>query len=242
MPARSGLSGNIYCGLMEFEEMMFVLHYLRENDLFIDVGANVGVYSLLASGLTGCRTIAFEPVPSTYHTLNYHVAINDLAARIECINKAVGDHEGTLCIAIEQNDCLNHVVVNPQNNNTAKHAEIDVTTLDRAVTSAPSLIKMDIEGYELLALKGAAFILRNPALNALIIEVNENIERYAVKPGYIIEFLESNGYHPYSYNPLRRSLAPRSGISGNAIFIKDASIAQKRLQSSRSFSIYGNNI
>jgi hypothetical protein len=40
-----GLTGNHYCGFMEYEDMMFLLHYLRDDGLFIDVGANLGAYT-----------------------------------------------------------------------------------------------------------------------------------------------------------------------------------------------------
>jgi len=46
----TGITGCIYSGLLEFEEMMFALHFLRADDLFVDVGANVGIYTILASG------------------------------------------------------------------------------------------------------------------------------------------------------------------------------------------------
>src|SRR5262245_43975458 len=59
----TGANGNYYFGLHEFAHMAFVLHYLERDDLFVDVGANVGSYTLLASGAVGARTIAFEPVP-----------------------------------------------------------------------------------------------------------------------------------------------------------------------------------
>ena len=53
-----GATGNLYCGLDEFEDMAFVLHFLREDDQFIDVGANIGSYTLLASNEVGSETIS----------------------------------------------------------------------------------------------------------------------------------------------------------------------------------------
>ncbi len=56
--------------------MSFVLHFLRNTDLFIDVGANLGAYSILASSVSGARTIAFEPVPHTFQLLKNNIALN----------------------------------------------------------------------------------------------------------------------------------------------------------------------
>jgi hypothetical protein len=55
-----GATGNVYCGLHEFEEMAFLLHFLRPGDTFADVGANIGSFSVLA-GSVGARAVAFEP-------------------------------------------------------------------------------------------------------------------------------------------------------------------------------------
>lgn len=46
----TGATGNWYCGLHEYAEMAFVLHFLRDSDLFVDVGANVGSYTVLVGG------------------------------------------------------------------------------------------------------------------------------------------------------------------------------------------------
>ena len=49
----TGLTQNIYVGLQEFNEMGFLLHFLRQEDLFIDIGANSGAYSILATSVVG---------------------------------------------------------------------------------------------------------------------------------------------------------------------------------------------
>ena len=57
----AGATSAIYVGLMDPEDMSFVLHLLREDDLFGDIGANVGVYTVLASGVRRARSVAVEP-------------------------------------------------------------------------------------------------------------------------------------------------------------------------------------
>src|SRR5581483_7903411 len=85
-----GATGNVYYGLQEFEDMAFVVHALRQGDVFVDVGANVGSYTVLAAGVSGARCIALEPVPSTFDSLLDNVRLNDLTARVECHNVAAG--------------------------------------------------------------------------------------------------------------------------------------------------------
>ncbi len=60
-----GATGNIYAGLHEFIDMIFRLYFLQPDDLFLDIGANVGSYTILASGVCGAETWAFEPDPDS---------------------------------------------------------------------------------------------------------------------------------------------------------------------------------
>jgi len=80
----TGLTGNIYAGLHEFADMAFVLHFLRPCDLFVDVGANVGSYTILASGVVRCHTVAFEPDPLTAAALERNINLNQIADLVEC--------------------------------------------------------------------------------------------------------------------------------------------------------------
>lgn len=62
-PGMTGATCNIYVGLHEFEDMAFVLHLLRSGDLFVDIGANIGSYTVLAGGAVGAKCISVEPIP-----------------------------------------------------------------------------------------------------------------------------------------------------------------------------------
>lgn len=105
----AGATGNIYAGLHEFTDMGFLLHFLRTNDVFADVGANIGSYSLLASGYVDCRTYCFEPVPSTFSNLMENIRVNEIENLVIAQNKGVGNSTGTLFFT-SGNDSVNHVV------------------------------------------------------------------------------------------------------------------------------------
>ena len=64
--------------LCEFEEMAFVMHFLRPGELFVDVGANVGAFTVLAAGVAGAAVRAFEPNPGTFEMLERNVRLNGL--------------------------------------------------------------------------------------------------------------------------------------------------------------------
>lgn len=62
-PGETGVTQNIYCGLQEFHETAYVLHVTNAEDLFIDIGANAGAYTLLACGVRGARGYAWNLSP-----------------------------------------------------------------------------------------------------------------------------------------------------------------------------------
>src|SRR6185503_10159883 len=95
-PLMKGAAHFITPGLCEFEEMCFVLHFLRPADIFADVGANVGAYTVLASGVAKARTVCFEPTPSTFVYLARNVALNNLQNLARPVNAAVGKSKGEI--------------------------------------------------------------------------------------------------------------------------------------------------
>jgi len=104
----TGATGNIYCGLHEFADMAFVLHLLRPDDLFVDVGANVGSYTVLASTVCGARTIAIEPDPETARSLQRNIDANGIGDRVAIVQAAVGDRRGRTHFTVG-NDTTNRV-------------------------------------------------------------------------------------------------------------------------------------
>src|SRR5215472_14517544 len=90
----TGATGNVYCGLHEFVEMAFLLHLLRPGDLFLDIGANIGSYTVLASKLCGAQTIAFEPDPHAASALEQNIRANDIAALANVQRIALGEYDG----------------------------------------------------------------------------------------------------------------------------------------------------
>src|SRR5215469_2280777 len=97
----TGATGNWYCGLHELSEMGFVLHTLRPEDHFVDVGANIGSYTVLAAGAARSRVTAVEPIPATFVHLQRNIVLNDLTARAQAHQLGLSDREGTLRFAAD---------------------------------------------------------------------------------------------------------------------------------------------
>ncbi len=236
----TGLTGNVYTGLHEFPDMGFVLHVLREEDLFVDVGANVGSYTVLACAAAGARGYAFEPVPGAYRRLVENVRLNQLGSRVRCLQKGVGARQGSLEFTSDS-DTTNHALAAGETSESS--ISVEVTSLDAALKGeSPALAKIDVEGYEARVLAGASETLRKQALHSVILELNEHSRRYGVDESKILELMFDHGFRTYSYNPFDRSLVSLEGKnpdSDNTLFVRDKPLVEERLRSSPKFSVHG---
>ncbi len=163
-------------GLEDFEEQAFMLHLLRPGDLFVDVGANVGAYSLLASGVCGASSLAIEPIPDTFSELVRNICVNRLSKLANPQNLGIGSCSGKLTFTT-QLDTMNRVIEKkdiPFSNQDT--IDVDVLSLDELLAGlAPVLLKIDVEGFEQEILQGAQNTLRDPNLAAILIELIGNV-------------------------------------------------------------------
>jgi FkbM family methyltransferase len=225
----TGATMNVYCGLHEAADMAFVLHLLRPGDLFLDVGANVGTYTVLASGVAQARTLALEPIPTTFKRLMRNLRVNDLLGRVEAQCAAVGAHSGSVRFT-EGRDTTNCAVSLLPSPSQEPTVEVSLTTLDQLLqgpTSPPLIWKVDVEGYEPEVLRGAAASLQQPHLRAVLMEADTlTLQRT----------MESAGFARYRYDLFRRQLIPASGpgsSSGhNQLWIRDLTFVQDRCRTS----------
>lgn len=206
----------LYYRVHDYEEMSFLRAYLRPGDLFVDVGANVGVYSLWASETAGVDIIAFEPSSAAHARAVENVELNALGGRVNVVRKAVGGEQGEVRLTVGQG-ALNRVV------GTSGGTEpVEQTTLDAELgTRQVAAIKVDVEGHELEVLRGGReSILRHRP--AMLIEVNN--------PLGLRQVLDELGYSMWSYDPERRTLAPATPIlHGNVLALADVEAARVRL-------------
>lgn len=230
-------TGNFYCGLFEFEEMAFVLHFLKKGDLFVDVGANVGSFTILASKEKGVRTIAFEPIPSTFSELSDNVRLNDIQSLVELHNIGLGSSDQVIKFTNTQS-AINHVATETEIN----VIEVPVKCLDDIVNlSVPSLIKIDVEGFETEVLKGMEKALQNENLLAILIETNNSGKRYGVSDLDIHQHLQQSGFKAYIYDPFKRELTPQElvgGQSNNTVYVRDVKSCEIRLKASAFSTIH----
>jgi FkbM family methyltransferase len=231
----TGATGNLYCGLMEFNDMGFLLHFLRPNDLFVDIGANIGAYTILASAEIGANTIAIEPIPGTFNSLNDNIIINKVQNKVNALNIGLGSKKNVLKFT-STFDTINHVATAYDSDTI----DVEVNTLDSITNLIPDLIKIDVEGFESEVLKGAVNILSSPKLKAIIIELNGSGKKYGFDDRDIHNMLESFNFKLYNYNPKKRVLNEQNYFkhtTGNSLYIRDFQFVNEKIQNQRKIKI-----
>ena len=207
----TGATGNIYVGLHEFCDMEFALHFLREEDTFLDIGANIGSYTVLSSKVVGSKTIAFEPDPDTAQSLFRNISVNDIKDRVVVHQTALGEKNGMIEFTVGL-DTTNHVACGGEANTRAVPIQRleDIDGAGKAIFA-----KLDTEGHEREVLRGARGIATELD--------DEEVEKELF--GY--------GFKKYFYDPFSRELKeePIQGLTqSNSIYARDFAKVMERLK------------
>jgi len=235
----TGATGNWYNGLHEPEEMAFVLHALRPADLFVDIGANVGSFTILAAGAVGAKAIAIEPLPSTHARLLENIRLNDVVDLVEPLCCGISSIAGELRFT-DGLDTMNRVA---RADETVLSQMVPVTTLDHVCAMRmPTIIKIDVEGHECAVLAGGAKVLSSPNLQAVLMETNGSGARYGHTDAEIIETMCSFGFTPCRYVWQSCTLTPTARGAANTIFVRDPAGMSARCSAASRFSLVNGTI
>lgn len=238
---KSGMHGatmNLYVGIQEFEDVAFLLHLLRPEDTFIDVGANVGVYTVLAAGVRQATVIAVEPVPVTYDEFLDNINLNRLSGHVTAHNIGLAAKEGELHFSASHGP-MNHVL---QAKEHGPSVIVTVKTLDVvAAGSSPVLMKIDVEGFEQEVIQGGRNLLSKPSLLALIVEFNGLGAQYGFDDRDTDMLLREYGFISVQYAPFERQLTeiPGPNATENTLYIRPSAELDERLKVADLVEIHG---
>jgi FkbM family methyltransferase len=175
-----------WLGTYELEKQNLIERFVRPGMTVYDVGAQAGFYSLICSRLAGDngRVYSFEPDAREARYLSDHVRINSLR-NVHIVQAAVGAEPGLSEFSTDRGPCQNRLT------NNGGRLLVPVLSLDTAGLPAPDLIKMDIEGGESDALRGARKLLCDRHVIILI------ALHGAEHAGFCPKFLRSLGYEVF---------------------------------------------
>ncbi len=232
----SGATANIYVGLHEYDDMAFLLHVLRPQDLFVDIGANIGSYTILAAKGVGARTIAVEPLPATYAHLENNIHYNRVGHLVDARNVGLAGKRGNLLFSADL-DTTNHIV---NETYAGPKVNVDVLPLDELLADCePFAIKIDVEGFEREVLAGGARALSRSTLQVVVIEVGEQLHREGQPEKPVVEMLREAGFTSYTYDPRNRQVIATTepSVVGNYIFVRDVAIVRERVSTARTYRV-----
>lgn len=228
--------GDALCrdGLIEAPLTQVLLDRLRPGMTFLDVGAQYGYFTVLASRLVGPsgRVVAFEPSRATAGLLRRNVAGRPNVVVEEC---AVSNAPGTVALRdygphhSAVNTMLASARVPPVERDTlrAETYEVPVTSLDGYGVRA-DMVKIDAEGAETAIIEGMRRMLREAA-PLVAIETGDYDGMVSPSTAASIDLLESMGYRAFDYEGGLRPHTRRASYGyGNLFFLKDPALGAPR--------------
>jgi len=214
---------SIYLNAFEPRESALVRDYLKPGMTFVDVGANVGYFTLMAASLVGVRgaVVAFEPSPYAFDRLARTIEGNQLP-QVRAIQAALSDTSGTLQIYVPKLPG-NHTPTMVANDggdpiDVATH-RLDECLVDLGIDRV-DLMKIDVEGFEPNVLRGAKSYLEHGKINAILCEFNRLwLEANKSSPAQLYDDITSYGYELADGRPdfnanLQTLLFTRTRMSG----------------------------
>jgi FkbM family methyltransferase len=191
-------------GIFEAENLAILLARTRPGTWFLDAGTNIGLMSVpVLVKVPDCHVVSFEPSPSVRPFLERTIAGSGRADRWILVPKAVGAAPGSTGFSVSspENSAFDGVRATGRMP-TVREVEVEVTTIDiewkRLGCPAVSVIKCDIEGGELDALRGAQECLSRNRPDVLFEWNAINLKAYHCPPTSLLEFVRSLDYRLYA--------------------------------------------
>jgi len=187
-------------GFFERLGTKLVLDKIKKEEVVIDLGANIGYYTLLFAKIVGNKgkVFAFEPDPDNFKFLKKNVDKNNFM-NVQLEQKAVSNTNGTIKLFLNDGNKGAHRIYHSELAGN-EYKEVKVTTLDSffkkmKIDQKVDFIKMDIEGAEFGALNGMKNLLDNNPSITLFLEFDpKQIRAFGSDPMDIIDFLKQNNF------------------------------------------------
>jgi FkbM family methyltransferase len=190
---KSGWKQLFYLGDLDQEVRRFSVRQIRSGSIVFDVGASIGICTVplaIRLGQHG-RIYAFEPLASNYETLLHNIKLNNLT-NVVPVFAAVADKEGTVYMPdLDSGNCS-------LASESDHHSSVPAITLDAFAAQhgihSIDLMKIDIEGSETRALRGASRLLSSGAIRHILIEFNPHwLKRMGSSPDELYDLFDQFG-------------------------------------------------
>ena len=205
------LSKLIFVGDFEEKEAKFVRSFLEGGGVFVDIGANIGLHTIIAASALRKKgtVISFEPVRKSYERLKENCDINKLQ-NVRSYRKGLSEEKGKKRIKTSQDgyDAWN-TFSDPSAGEEYEKEEVEVTTLDDMAEKDPdignaTLIKIDVEGWESAVIRGGQKLLSPDEAPVLLVEFTDQNTRPGETCQDLYELLRDLGYSLYEFGGAKK--------------------------------------
>lgn len=202
---KDNIQRNVFFGAYEPKETTLLKSLLKPGMTFVDIGANIGYFSALASSLVGKNgtVFSFEPSPYVFAKLK-KMADSATFQNIQSFSIALSDEPGQLNLPVPKEGNHTPSFLDKTNSNQIR---VEVRRLDDCLPPEKinniDLLKIDVEGFELKALRGAEKLLRARRIKNIICEFNEYWLREAgTSSEELLQFLLDRNFDLLSPKPV----------------------------------------
>jgi|GEM_PF-4835270 len=185
-----------FWGTYETGTSDYLLEIINEVDVFIDIGANIGWYSvLIGKSSAKCKCYSFEPHPQVYRSLTRHIHINKVTDKVIPINSGLGRKQEKKVLYTFRDYGHGHSSLSDLGSSDYETSQVTIITLDSFIleynVNGIKIIKLDVEGAELDVLNGATNLLKSNEPPVWIIEMNEETaDNFRHKPVDLLEYIQ----------------------------------------------------
>lgn len=218
-------------GIYEPEQTQYINDLLQPGDNVIDIGANIGYYALIMAKKVGDSgsVFCFEPDKENHLILMKNIENNNYNNRVKIYNNALSDQNGKLKLYISETNRGDHrIYSSDQERDFIEINAIRLDDVEEIKNKKLKLIKIDIQGSEMIALNG----MKNTILNSNPVVISEfwpkgirmsgkNPDDYVgffLSNGYKMHLLTENGFKPITKNELERQVNVEKGNFTNIVF------------------------
>ncbi len=202
-------------GTYEEYETELMEKIVKTGDIVLDIGANIGYYTLLFAKLVGKegKVFAFEPDPANFALLKKNIEANSYA-NVVLVNKGVADRTEKCKLYLSE-DPGDHQMYDAHDGR--KYIEVECTSIDdyfKNNRQKIDFIKMDIQGAEFVAAQGMLRVLNNnPAVKVISEFWPAGLTKAGAPPRAYPELFLANGFSLYEINESQKKLVPVNAIS-----------------------------
>lgn len=180
----------------EYEVIADLLKHVNKDDVFFDIGGNIGLYScMIGVKLKEGRIVAFEPIPDIAARLRRNLEKNDLTDRATVQQCVLADDTGSVTLKRQGERASESTIAA---SNTGNTLQVQMNRGDDLVESGelsqPTVVKIDVEGAELRVLRGMEKTLTAESCRLVYCEVHQQLLQQDSTPAEVNSFIQSLGF------------------------------------------------